>query len=306
MKLISDTFNDKLPFKTVVALGSFDGLHKGHLSLINKCILEAKNLNAKSMIYTFKNHPLSTINKEMVPKLLITNEDKIKLIRSLKVDYLNLVPFTKEFMKITPEVFLEKMVSYYNVAAIVVGYNYRFGYKNLGDLDLLEKLSIKYGYKLFVIEKVVENGETVSSSKIRHLIEEGYISEARRLLTRPYALKGKIIRGRQIGRTMNFPTINLNYNKKYVLPKGGVYYTNVEFNNKLYRGISNIGYNPTVKGKKLSIETHILNFNEDIYDKQVKIYFIDRIRDEKKFDSIEDLKNQLEFDKKYAIKQKLL
>ena len=150
------------------------------------------------------------------------------------------------------------------------------------------------------VKLLVYNNEIVSSSTIRHLIAEGNITKANELLGRPHTIIGEVIKGKQLGRTIGFPTVNLNYNKEYILPKGGVYYTLAEYDNNIYKAITNIGYNPTVEGGKLSVETYILNFDKQIYGEVVKIYFINRIRDEVKFNTIEELKQQLLKDKEYA------
>ncbi|MBW9144069.1 bifunctional riboflavin kinase/FAD synthetase [Clostridium sp. CM028] len=305
MLVIKDNFKTKLKEPTYIALGSFDGIHLGHMSLVNRTVVLAKENNAKSMICTFKNHPLSVINKEICPKLIMDNDTKINLLKNTGIDIVNLVNFNKDFMKITPEEFIKNMVKFYNAKGIVVGFNYRFGYKNLGDVEMLKTYSSILGYKLYVCEAVSINHEIVSSSKIRHLIAEGNITKADELLGRPHTISGKVIKGKQFGRTIGFPTVNLNYNKEYIIPKGGVYYTLAEYDNNFYRAITNIGYNPTVEGGKLSVETHILNFDKKIYNEIVKIYFINRIRDEVKFNSIDELKKQLLKDKEYAINQKI-
>jgi len=305
MLVIKDNFKTKLKYQTYIALGSFDGLHLGHMRLINKTVELSKENNAKSMICTFDNHPLSVINKEICPKLIMDNNTKIKLLENTGIDIVNLATFDKDFMKLTPEEFIKNMVKCYNAKGIVIGFNYRFGYKNLGDVKMLQKYSNILGYELYVCEAIRTNNEIVSSSKIRHLIAEGNITKANELLGRPHTITGKVIRGKQFGRTIEFPTINLDYNKKYILPKGGVYFTIVEYENKSYKAITNIGYNPTVAGGKLSVETYLLNFNKQIYNEVVKIYFINRIRDEVKFDTIDELKQQLVMDKDYAFKQEI-
>ncbi|MGY0372069.1 bifunctional riboflavin kinase/FAD synthetase [Clostridium sp. JNZ J1-5] len=303
MIVYEDNFKINLEDKTYIALGSFDGLHLGHMSLINKTIELAAKDNAKSMIFTFKNHPRTIINEEMAPKLIISNNVKTKLLEDIGIDILNYAEFNEEFMKITPEEFISNMLKHYNAKGFIVGFNYRFGYKNLGDVELLEKLGKKLGFIVHILNPVKVNGEIISSSKIRHLISEGDITKANYFLTRPFMLEGKVIKGKQLGRKISFPTINLDYDKKFILPRGGVYFTIVEYDNKKYKGITNIGYNPTVKDKKLSIETHILDFNKDVYGETMRIYFYKRIRDEKKFESIEQLACQLAKDKDYAKNQ---
>lgn len=303
MLIYEDNFNIKLKEKTYIALGSFDGLHLGHMSLISKTLEFSKANNLKSMVFTFKNHPLTIINEEMAPKLIISNDIKSKLLEHIGIDILNFAEFNVDFMKISPEDFIHNMIEHYNAKGFIVGFNYRFGYKNLGDVELLNKLSKKLNFQVHVVDPVKINGEVVSSSKIRHLVSEGDITKANYFLTRPFMLEGKVIRGKQLGRRIQFPTINLDYDKRFVLPRGGVYYTLVEHDNKMYKGITNIGYNPTVKDKKLSIETHILNFHKEVYGEFVSVYFYKRIRDEKKFDSLEQLVEQLKKDKAYAERQ---
>lgn len=305
MIVIEDNFQKCLQNSTYVALGSFDGLHMGHMKLIDKTIKLAKKNNAKSMVFTFKNHPRMVINKELAPRIIMDNESKIKILQSVGLDIVNLVSFDKEFMKITPEEFIGNLVEHYNVKGIVVGFNYRFGYKNLGDSSLLRKMSSKYNYLLQVVDPVKLKGQVVSSSIIRDAIsEEGNMKKARRMLTRPFMLEGNIISGKQLGRKLGFPTVNLDYDKRFILPRGGVYYTIVYYKNRPFRGITNVGYNPTVEDNKLSVETNILNFHENIYNEHISIFFIDRIRDEKKFDSLDELADQLKKDKMYASKQK--
>lgn len=302
MLLIEDNFSLKLDCSTYVALGSFDGLHMGHIKLIDECINCAKSNNSKSMILTFKNHPLSIINKDLTPKLLMDNNLKVKLLKRYDIDIVNMVDFNKEFMQISPEGFVTSIIEHYNVKGIIAGFNYRFGYKNLGDIELLEKLSSKMGFDLHIVQPVKYESQIVSSSRIRNLLsEEGDIRKANSMLTRPFMIHGNIIKGKQLGRKLGFPTVNLDYNKDLVLPRGGVYYTNVEYNNHIYKGMTNIGYNPTVEDNKLAVETHILDFNKNVYDETIKIYFIDRIRDEKKFYSLDELICQQRKDKNYVM-----
>lgn len=306
MDLLGEEINKKIPYDTYIALGSFDGLHLGHRALVQKAIEAAKKNKGKSMIYTFKNHPLSIINREIMPKLLMDNNMKIKVLEHMGVDYLSLINFSREFMEISPEDFICNIINNYNVKGIIVGFNYRFGYKNLGDIALLKKLSVKYNFKLYVINPIKQNNELISSSRIRNIIsEQGDIKKANSMLYVPFSIEGKVIRGRQIGREIGFPTINLDYNKDFVIPKGGVYSTVVKYKDKFYKGVTNIGYNPTVENQKLSIETHILDFNSNIYDEVIRVYFTGRIRDEKKFDSLEELACRIEKDKEYVEKQNL-
>lgn len=306
MIVFEDNFTGNFNYNTYIALGSFDGLHIGHMSLINKTIELAKQNNVKSMVYTFKNHPITTINKNMAPKLIMDNETKIEILGDWGIDIINLVEFDKNFMHISPENFIFAMVKCYKPKGFIVGFNYRFGYKNHGDVKILKKLCDNLNVELYVMESVKYKDDIVSSTRIRESISKGDIEDANKMLIKPYKLQGKVILGRQIGNKIGFPTANLDFGTEFVIPRGGVYFTYLEYNSKIYKGITNIGFNPTVQGSKLSIETHILNFNEDIYGKEIKVYFIEKIRNEVKFDSVEKLKMQLENDKAYAEKKKIL
>lgn len=307
MIIIEDNFNIKLNYKTYIALGSFDGLHMGHMGLINKTIELSKKNNVKSMVCTFKNHPLNIISKSKAPKLIIDNDTKLKLLERLQVDIVNLVNFNNDYMKISPEDFIINMIKHYNVQGIIVGFNYRFGFKNTGDIKLLKKYSKKLGFELYVIDSVTYENEVVSSSRIRTLIQDGKITEANNMLIKPFMLKGTVIRGKQLGRKLGFPTANLNYHESFVIPKNGVYATIVEYKNCFYKGMTSVGVNPTVqlKTKTIFIETYILDFNKNIYGEDIKVYFIKRMRDEFKFNSLEELIEQLTKDKLIVENEKI-
>lgn len=306
MIILEDSFTQYLDGGTYIALGSFDGLHIGHMSLISKTVKIAEKNNAKSMVFTFRDHPLITINPEVSPKLIMDNNSKLEVLEKSGLDIINMVDFDKGFMRMSPEEFVVNLVKHYKAKGLIVGFNYRFGYKNLGDIELLKKMSNAYDFSLNIIEPVKYKGQIVSSSFIRGIIvDEGDIKKANKLLARPFMIQGNVIKGKQLGRTLGFPTVNLDYNKRYVLPKGGVYYTAVEYKGRIFKGITNVGYNPTTEDNKLNIETHILGFNEDIYNEHIKVYFIERIREEKKFNSLHELAEQLKRDKMNAMNQKL-
>lgn len=307
MIIIEDNFNIKLNYKTYIALGSFDGLHMGHMGLINKTVELSKKNNVKSMVCTFKNHPLSIINKDKAPKLIMNNDTKLNLLESSEIDIVNLVNFDFNYMKISPEDFIINMVNHYNVQGFVVGFNYRFGYKNSGDIELLKKYSNKLGFELHVIDSVSYENEIVSSSRIRALILDGKVNEANKMLLTPFSLKGEVVSGKQLGRKLGFPTANLNYDETFILPKNGVYYTIVEFKHRFFKGMTSVGVNPTVQSETntIFIETYILDFNENIYGEELKLFFIKRMRDEIKFNSLDELIYQLKSDKFYVEEQKI-
>lgn len=300
MIILNDNFHIDLEDSTYITLGSFDGLHMGHQQLIRSTVYKAREKNIKSMVYTFSNHPLSVLAPEKEPKQLMVNEKKIDILEKLEVDIVNFAHFNHEYLKIQPVKFIELLVKKYNMKGIVVGYNNRFGYKNQGDVELLKSYSHEYGYEVIVIDPVKEQDTIVSSTKIRSFVTDGEVEKASVLLGRPYSLEGKVVTGKRLGNTIGFPTANIEINLKRLLPKGGVYYTNVIFENKIYKGITNIGYNPTVQGDSLSVETYILDFSQSIYEQYIEVYFVKRIRDEVKFESIDMLVKQLEQDKSYA------
>lgn len=299
----NSSFNSN--YETFIALGNFDGLHLGHMSLVHKAINLAKEHEVKSMVYTFRNHPLTVINKDISPKLLMDNETKVEILKQSGVDLISMVQFDRKLMEMSPERFMHYLKTTYNMRGVVVGFNYRFGYKNSGDVDLLKVLGRKYNYQVYVMDALKYEDEVISSSSIRRYLQQGEVAHANKLLSRPFGIRGLVIPGRKIGRTLGFPTANMQIDDNLIYPKTGVYYTNVNIHNQIFRGITNIGYNPTVNGTSLSFETCILDFDSDIYGKTITVYFIDRIRDELKFSSKEELIKQMEKDKAYALDKKI-
>ncbi|MGL4849089.1 MAG: bifunctional riboflavin kinase/FAD synthetase [Clostridium sp.] len=286
-----------------IALGSFDGLHKGHLELICEIKKLAKENDSKSMVFTFSNHPREVINKGFKFKYLMGNTEKKEILLNKGIDKVVLEKFDEELMKLLPEEFIKKLCDEYNVKGIVVGFNYRFGFKNKGDIELLQKLGEKYNFLVKVIKPYMYNEDVVSSTRIRNELLNGEVVEVKEMLDKPYMLEGIVVSGKKLGRTIGFPTANLKVEKQYIIPKKGVYYTNVIYKEKIYKGITSVGNNPTVNGEKLTIETYIIDFNKTIYGESLKLLFLERIRDEKKFNSLDELVKRLEKDKEFAIKK---
>ncbi|MBW8382785.1 MAG: bifunctional riboflavin kinase/FAD synthetase [Youngiibacter sp.] len=306
MIVIDETYKGELNEGTYIALGSFDGLHLGHMSLINRVVDEALADGVKSMVYTFKNHPLTVAKPEAVPKLLMDNEQKLHLLESSGIDVTAMISFTKGYMMTGPEEFITMLMDKYNAKGIVVGFNYKFGYKNRGNVESLRELSQKYGFKLMVLDAAKMEEAVISSTRIRDLIINGHVKEANAMLFEPFMLRGTVVGGRKIGRKIGFPTANMTYDNKYLIPKIGVYYTNIWVKGKLHRGISSVGYNPTIdEGQKLTIETYILDFNEDIYGEEVRLYFMEYMRGEVKFEGLEALIAQLNKDRDLAAEKEL-
>lgn len=306
MEIINDKFDGELKGKTYIALGSFDGLHLGHMCLIDRCMELSREFGVNSMIYTFKNHPLSVVNPEAAPKLLMDNFTKQELLKDIGIDILCLTEFNENIMHMDGEAFVKQLLSKFNMAGVVVGFNYRFGYKNHGNVELLLDLGKKYGFSVFVINPMDYDAELISSSRIRKLIEDGMIAEANHMMFKPFRLRGSVITGKQLGRKLGYPTANISVDERFVIPKPGVYYSNVRYNGEYYLGMTNVGYNPTVEStNKINIETYILGFDKFIYSEELDIFFIERIRDEIKFSSLEELITQMKKDYNYVKGKKI-
>lgn len=303
MKVMYDNFSQYLTEPTFIALGSFDGIHRGHKKIINTLKKLSNQCHVKSMVYTFKNHPRDIVKEKSDTKKIMTVESKIDMLEELGIDIVNFATFDKEYMKILPEDFIKKLIEHYNMKGIVVGFNNRFGYKNTGDTNLLKQLGRKYDFEVIVIDGVTYNNEVISSTLIRNKLDNGEVEEIINYLERPYSIEGVVVEGKKIGRTIGFPTANITIDEEKIIPKGGVYYTKVKIGKKFYKGITNIGYNPTVNGNNLTVETHILDFDKDIYGEKITVYFFKRIRSEKKFNSIDELKERLKLDYKFAKKE---
>lgn len=266
---------------TVVTIGNFDGIHKGHIKLIKEAVKEAKTKNYKSVVFTFENHPMRYFRADSI-KHIITNEEKVKIFENLGVDIVFMIPFDEYMTKISATDFVKTILhEKLKCKMVIVGHDFTFARNKEGNASLLESLGKNYNMKVKVIEPIKIKGRRVSSSYIRNLINDGNVSEIKDFLGRNYFLEGEVIHARKIGRTIGFPTANLKAEDKLIIPKNGIYAVKVYIKNKVYYGATNIGYNPTVNGKALSIETNIIDFDEEIYGEIIKVEFLDRIRDEK-------------------------
>ncbi|OSB08283.1 bifunctional riboflavin kinase/FAD synthetase [Paraclostridium bifermentans] len=288
---------------TVVTIGNFDGIHKGHIKLIKEAVKEAKTKNYKSVVFTFENHPMRYFRADSI-KHIITNEEKVKIFEDLGVDIVFMIPFDEYMTKISATDFVKTILhEKLKCKMVIVGHDFTFARNKEGNASLLESLGKNYNMKVKVIEPIKIKGRRVSSSYIRNLINDGNVSEIKNFLGRNYFLEGEVIHARKIGRTIGFPTANLKAEDKLIIPKNGIYAVKVYVKNKVYYGATNIGYNPTVNGKVLSIETNIIDFDEEIYGEIIRVEFLDRIRDEKKFNSLDELKSQLRKDVNFVYKK---
>ncbi len=335
--------------RSVVTIGNFDGLHKGHQVLIKEAVQFANKKNIKSVVFTFDNHPANYFAKKTI-KNIITNNEKINRMKSLGVDILVIIPFNGYMTKISPIEFVKDiLIKKLGARKIIVGHDFTFARRKEGNVKLLKELSSKYGFELEVVNpikindlrvsstyirqhdftfarrkegnvkllkelsskygfelEVVNpikiNDLRVSSTYIRQLVAEGSVDKVNKYLGYNCEIKGNVIKCKQLGRKIGFPTANIEVNDDLLIPKNGIYATKVYIHDNVYYGATNIGYNPTVNGDKLSIETNILEFDEDIYGQVIKIEFLERIRDEKKFNSLDELKAQLKKDTDYVYK----
>ena len=289
--------------KSVVTIGKFDGIHNGHKVLIEKTVSIAKEQDFKSVVITFKNSPLSYFfNRET--KEIITEEDKMNLFKSLGVDIVIDIPFDKSMAEISAEDFVKNiLIEGLHAKKVIVGHDFAFARNREGNAQTLKQLGSKYSFDVDVIGPVRIKGKRVSSTFIKELVQTGEIDEIQEYLGRDYTIEGEVIKAKQVGRTIGFPTANLKLKESLVIPKRGIYATKVYIDNEVYIGATNVGYNPTVNGNKMSIETNILEFDKDIYGKTIKLEFLERIRDEKKFKDLNELKVQLKKDINYIYKK---
>ncbi len=282
--------------KTAVALGKFQGLHKGHMLLIDEILRLSEEENLTSVVFTIDVSSEKTIN---LP------EERYDILEKSGVDYNVTCEFSKEFASLSPVDFVESiLVNRLDAKYVVVGTDFRFGYKRLGNVDLLRQMGEKYGFKVIAIEKLSLDGTIISSTYIRELIVSGKIKDVLRYMGRSYSVTGTVKKGRQLGRTIGFPTANIIPDEKKILPPFGAYCTEVVIGGMIYKAITNVGDNPTIdENNCTTIETNIPGFSGDIYGKEITVYFKDFIRGEKKFTSIDELKEQLQNDIKFALHQ---
>lgn len=279
----------------VVALGTFDGVHLGHQTVLEvaQTIAMVEGLTACGV--SFLNHPLSVVGKG-APPLLSLPAEKAMLAAHCGIAEMALMPFTKEFAAMEPEKFVQLLVETYHAKHIVVGDNYHFGAKGAGDIRLLDRLSKEMGFVLHVVPKVRVAGMDVSSTNIRNFLAQGDVRKAAVLLGRAYSIGGPVVHGRQIGRKMGYPTINIAIPKGKLLPKYGVYFGYADIAGESYRAMFNLGVKPTVGSDEPTLEAYLIDFEGDIYGEAARVSFVARIRDEKKFDSIEELSAQIQRD----------
>ncbi len=289
--------------KTIVTIGTFDGVHIGHKKVLQKLHNLAIEKDAESVLLTFFPHPRMVLQQDLDIKLLNTIEEKKELISEFEINHLIIHPFDLEFSRLTAEDFVKTiLVDQLNICSIIIGYDHRFGRNRTATIDDLIEFGTKYNFDVQQITAKEIDEIAISSTKIRNALLEGDIETANTFLGYNYTLSGLVIEGKKIGRTINFPTANIKIDEEYkLIPQNGVYIVSVEINKSTYFGMMNIGTNPTISDSNQSIEVHIFDFNQSIYNQNIKICFLERIRDEEKYASLDELKKQLEKDKIFSL-----
>jgi len=282
--------------RPVVALGMFDGVHLGHASVINHAIDKAKEIGGTALVFTFSNHPLTVIAPDDAPLMIGSRNLRREIFSNMGVDVLIEIPFTKEFSKKSPEEFLELLQEKISPAYVVTGPNYTFGRFGRGNGRLLLREGENYGFKAEVCQSFTVDRKIVSSTRIRALIAAGDLISANQLLGRNFTYSGEVVNGDRRGRKIGFPTANLEISDRRAMLPNGAYIVLVKVRGNFYNGIANIGDNPTFKVARRRLEVFIDNFSENIYGEEIFISFISKIRDEKIFATVDDLKTQLNED----------
>lgn len=312
MQVHRDITNLPLFKNAAVTIGTFDGVHSGHLQIINQLKKEAHDNDGESVIITFDPHPRMVLNagKNVSPiKLLNTLPEKIELLDKQEIDHLVIVPFTKKFSEQTAEEYIEDfLVSRFHPQTIIIGYDHHFGKNRKGDYKLLEEYQQKFNYKVKEIPVHVLHHVTISSTKIRQALCEGDVETANECLGYDYFFEGRVIDGNKLGRTLGYPTANIHVNdENKLIPDNGIYAVTVSLENeghndysfaaKTYNGMMSIGLRPTIGGKNVVIEVNIFDFEEDIYNQNIRVFMKHFLRKEEKFNNIEELKTAMNNDK---------
>ena len=303
MKIIRSIAAFNSSEKTIVTIGTFDGIHIGHQKILKDLIRTAKKENKKSVLLTFFPHPRMVLQKDVSIRLINTIEEKSSLLEKMGLDYLIIHPFSQEFSRLSALDFVRNILAnQLNTSRLIIGYDHHFGKNREGNIHQLREYSLLYDFEVEEIPAQDIDNVSVSSTKIRTALKEGRLKTANNYLGYNYMLNGTIVNGKKLGGKIGFPTANLDIKEPYkLIPKTGVYVIKTIIDAVLYTGMMNIGFNPTVKGKYQTIEAHLFDFNKDLYGKKVTIELLFFLREEQKFNSIEDLIIQLKLNKVNAL-----
>ncbi|RME89694.1 MAG: bifunctional riboflavin kinase/FAD synthetase [Candidatus Hydrogenedentota bacterium] len=298
MEIISDLTGFTAKWgPAVLTLGDFDGLHRGHRKLIERNIRTAKKQGYAPVLVTYEPSPKKVLGKLRSYQRIYTKEEKIIILQQFDLRAAVFIPFTEELAK-TPahrflkEILLEKLLARH----IILGYDHHFGRNRHGHYHYLKKAAHKYGFSVEQMKPVLYKRKVISSTRIRECLSEGKLADANAMLGDPFLIRGPVIRGKGRGKQIGIPTINISLAEDKMVPKAGVYFGIAKYGGEYYRALMNVGFNPTFANVNLSVEAHLLNFNKEIYGETVRLYFLRRLRDEKKFPSVEKLVNQIHKD----------
>lgn len=302
MEVIQYRNDFKIETPTVVTIGAFDGVHLGHQEILKNLVKTAQSEAKKSVVVTFFPHPRMVLEKNTAIKLLNTLDEKINLFKTLGIDYLYVIPFDSTFANLSASDFIsEILIKQLNTNILYIGYDHLFGRNREGNFTFLKEKSEVFNFKVIEIDALSIQEVKISSTKIRKALTDGDISKATKYLNYLYFISGTVVKGKNIGEKIGFPTANIKVQESYkLIPKNGVYVVKSVIDGTTVYGMMNIGNRPTVNGKNQTIEVHFFNFNQYIYGNVIKVEFLTRLRDEQKFESIDALKNQLKTDQENA------
>ncbi|MGO4904864.1 bifunctional riboflavin kinase/FAD synthetase [Flavobacterium sp. W20_MBD1_R3] len=303
MKIFHSINDFRSTKKTILTLGTFDGVHIGHKKILSKLTQNTENEKYESLVLTFFPHPRMVLQEHSDLKLLNTIDEKIELLEKIGIENLVIHPFDEIFSRLTAEEFVSTiLVDRFHIHKIIIGHDHRFGRNRTANIDDLIAFGKEYDFEVEQISVQEINDISVSSTKIRNALLDGNMALANEYLGYDYFLTGNVIQGKQLGRTIGFPTANLKIDNDYkLIPQNGVYIVQSTINQRIVFGMMNIGFNPTVDGQSQSIEIHYFDFNADLYNQKISVFILQRIRSEQKFESVDLLKEQLEKDKKVAL-----
>ncbi len=303
MKTINSIDNCHFSDKTIITIGTFDGVHTGHRKILEKVVSQAREAGLKSVVLTFFPHPRMVLQEKSDILLLNTIDEKVKLLEDTGIDYLIIHPFDYAFSRLTAEEFVTTvLIGKFNIQKIIIGYDHRFGRNRTANIDDLMVYGEQYGFEVEQISAEEINEIAISSTKIRAAISEGNIALANQYLGYHYFFSGTVTQGKQLGRTLGFPTANIAVSENYkLIPGNGVYVVRSKIKGEWIGGMMNIGHRPTVNGDGQTIEVHFLDFNSDLYGQNLEIEVLAHIRQEIKFNSLEDLQTQISKDQSFAV-----
>ncbi|MFP4496870.1 MAG: bifunctional riboflavin kinase/FAD synthetase [Vulcanimicrobiota bacterium] len=302
MKII-DLVNIKHSIDTdlALALGYFDGIHLGHQKILKKTVDEARKAGIASGIFTFRQHPIEVLNPKLCFPYLTTLEEKQLLVKKTGIEYYIETDFTKVFSQLTPEHFVQRiLLKKLNGKIFIAGRDYRFGHGGAGDVELFDKLLKPTSSKLVLVDKVNLDQLKISSTRIREALLMGYVDEANEMLGRWYSISGKVKPGKGVGRKLGIPTANIDIHQDKIFPRPGVYCVIVRVNQNIYCGIAHLGDKPTFKEHHYNLEVNIFDFNQDIYGKHIRVYFLNHIRDTSRYSTVDEMMGQINMDIEYC------